>query len=186
MGYAVFSCRRVVAWRSAGVYRHIRTLCRPDRGNENGIHGYHVCSCICSYALCQYYEQRRHMHGAYTTWICASSRYGKAGGACDSFRFLFSTISPCSSAIKFYRVQHWSPGAEGFQDRRNFGWNIGAVAGGYMDIIDWLNVPRSLRVCKGRYSSVPIYIRIRLLAAIIRLLLWFLFFLNGLAVPGRY
>ena len=149
MGYTVFSCRRIVAWRSAGVYRHIRTLCRPDRVNENGIYGYHVCSCICSHAFCQYYEQRRHMHGANTTWICASSRYGKAGRACDSFRFLHGNISSCSSAIQFYRVQHGSPGAEGFQDRRDFSWNIGAVAGGYMGVIDRLKVHRSLRVCKG-------------------------------------
>ena len=69
------------------------------------------------------------------TWICASSRYGKAGRACDSFRFLHGFISSCSSAIKFYRIQHGSPGAKGFQDRWDFSWNIGAVTGGSMGII---------------------------------------------------
>src|SRR6476661_6207143 len=140
MGYAVFSRRRLVAWRSAGVYRHIRTLCRPDRVNENGIYGYHVCSCICSHALCQYYEQRRHMHGANTTWICTSSWHGKAGGTCNSVRFVHGNISSCGCAIKFYRLQYWSPGAEGFQDRWDFSWNIGAIAGGSMGMVDRLNL----------------------------------------------
>ena len=135
MGYTVFSCRRVVAWRSASVYGHIRTLCRPDRSHENGIHGHHFCSCVCGHALCQHNEQRGHSHGAYTHWICASSRYGKAGRAFDSFRFLRGFISSCSSAIKFYRIQHGSPGAKGFQDRRAFSWNIGPVTGGSMGII---------------------------------------------------
>ena len=140
MGYTVFSCRRIVTWRSAAVYRHTRTLCRPDRNNEDRIHGYHFCSCLCSHALCQYNEQRGHSHGANTHRICASSRYGKAGGACDSFRFLHGTISSCSSAIKFYRLQHGSAGAEGFQNRWDFSWSTGAVTGGSVGIIDWVSL----------------------------------------------